>query len=163
MPQRIGMRVGPEFERVEVLFSCAAGQEVPPALQPESAVLVEAQAGVGAVEFLLGDDESANDLRPGDRLQVVVAWLKARSVEVVGPRVLEHPPHRRTVTTATMWFSTNSQRTATEIPNCSAASVNRLVSVSAAKRCRCSGLSSGFDGTDATTNRRATRSTSRAP
>src|SRR5262249_53778709 len=84
-------------EQVEVLFTDAAGEEMATALQPEFAVGVEAEAGVGPVELFLADEVAAYGVPERDAFEILVARLKARALKVVRPRVLVDGRHQAIV------------------------------------------------------------------
>ena len=66
-----------------------SGEKVPAALQQQRALLVEADRGVGPVEFLLDDDVASADLRIRNLIEILVAGLQLRALEMPRPRILD--------------------------------------------------------------------------
>ena len=95
------MDAGPLLEQVEVLLAHSAGQEVATALQAEVTVRVERDRRVGPVKFLLDDQQTARQFAEGDAVEILVAGLQARALDVARAGVLVQRGHdARTFTTA---------------------------------------------------------------
>src|SRR5262249_54146159 len=100
--RRVG--AGPALEQIPVLLARAADEDVAAALQPQPRAGVERDPGIGAVELLLDDAEPAAQRVERDLLEVGIAGLQPRALEVPGARILVDLCHR--TATATMWLST---------------------------------------------------------
>jgi hypothetical protein len=62
-----------------------------PALQIKRAVLIEGNACIGAIHFLLHDEMAPHELRKRDRFQVFITWLQPGALNMPGSRVLAQP------------------------------------------------------------------------
>jgi hypothetical protein len=91
------------LEQIPVLLARTPDEEVPAALQPQPRFSVERDASVRAVELLRDHAEPAAQRVERDLIEVGVAGLEPRTLEVSRPRVLVDLAHR--MATATMWFS----------------------------------------------------------
>jgi hypothetical protein len=76
---------GPLLEEVEMALPRAAGEEMAAAFQQQTAG-VEAQAGVGAVHLLLYDAEPASQLPERNCVEVMVAVVEPRALQVRSAR-----------------------------------------------------------------------------
>ena len=89
----MGVRGGPLFEQVEVLFAHAAGQVMATALQPQFARRVEADSGIGPVELLFDDEKPPFQSAEGAAVHILVARLQARAFEVMRARIFADEDH----------------------------------------------------------------------
>lgn len=102
--KRGGVRARPPLEQIPVLLSRAADEDMPATLQPESRLGIERDTGVRTIELLLDDAEPAAQHVERDLIEIGVARLEPRALEVTRARIFMDLAHR--VDTATMWLST---------------------------------------------------------
>lgn len=149
-PGRVAIR--PTLEEIELALAGAAREDVSAALQEQIAHGAEADAAVGAVEFFFDDDGESVKRLARDRRQILIAGLEPGASDVRRARIFDDRDHCWARITTMRWF-----RTCSMVVRAPSASVAMLTSWSGVKRWMCSGLSSGTDGTLATTKRLATR------
>ena len=141
------MHGGPLLEQVVMLLTRAAGKEMAAALEAQLAVVGERDRRVGAVDLLFEHDVAPGDLAEATLAQILVARLQPRALDMWSPRIFYYYVisfHKQA--TMTRWLVTDMNLTFAHPAARKLSSRSLLV-----KRWMCSGLSSGFEGTDTTT------------
>src|SRR5665213_2851938 len=91
--QRGGVRLSPRLEEGEVALTRAADQEVAAALQQQPAVRPKADRGIGLVHLLLNHQMLPGQMTQRYALQILVARLETRSLNVVGAGIFADQFH----------------------------------------------------------------------